>query len=215
MGKVVMFGGEKGGAGKSTTATNIATYLAHEGFDVMLLDADKQCTSSKWITRRNRAKHLPVIHNVQKLLDIYDTTMDLANRYDWVIVDAGGRDSKELRTGLAAADLLYSPLRASQADVETLDVVDELVSMAKALNPVLRCRLLLCMVPATSINTEVREARELFDSFARLPISGCTIADLKAYRDALKLGLGVIELKNTKAKAEVHLLGQELLEILK
>ena len=214
MGKIVMAGGEKGGAGKSTTAVNLAVYLASEGFDVMLLDADKQATASKFITRRNDAGHLPVIHNAQKLGDIYATARDLAKRYDFVVIDAGGRDSKELRTGMVATDLLYVPLRASQADVETLPVVDELVSLARGMNPTLQARILLCMVPETSINTEAMDAKELFEEFPGLPLSDNMIADLKVYRDALKLGKGVVELKNGKAKAQIQLLGQELQELL-
>lgn len=214
MGKIVMAGGEKGGAGKSTTAVNLAVYLACEGFDVMLLDADKQATASKFITRRNEAGILPVVHNTQKLGNIFNTAQDLAKRYDFVVIDAGGRDSQELRTGMVAADLLYVPLRASQADVETLPVVNELVGLSRGMNPTLQARILLCMVPETSINTEARDAKALFEEFPDLPLSDNMVADLKIYRDALRLGQGVVELKNSKAKAQIQLLGQELQELL-
>ncbi len=180
----------------------------------MLLDADKQATSTKWIERRNEAGY-PIIHSAQKLKNIYQTAIDLGTRYDFVIIDAGGRDSEELRTGMVAADLLYVPLRASQADLETLPVVDELISLSRGMNPTLQARALLCMVPATSINTEAKDAKELLEIFPDLPLSGCIISDLKIYRDALKLGKGVIEMKNGNAKTEIQLLGQELQELLK
>ena len=35
---IVLIGGEKGGTGKSTVATNLAVWLAHEGRDVLLLN---------------------------------------------------------------------------------------------------------------------------------------------------------------------------------
>lgn len=214
MGKVVMVGGEKGGAGKSTTAQNLAVYLTLQGFDVLLLDADKQGTSTKFIDRRNEAGY-PIVHSTQKFKNIYKAAMDLATRYDFVVIDAGGRDSEELRTGLVATDLLYVPMRASQADLETLPVVDELITLARGLNPTLQVRALLCMVPATSVNTEARDAKDLMEMFPDLPLSNCVISDLKIYRDALKLGKSVIELKNGSAKAEIQLLGQELMELLK
>ena len=112
-------------------------------------------------------------------------------------------------------DRLYVPLRASQADLETLPVVDELISLSRGMNPTLQARALLCMVPATSINTEAKDAKELLEIFPDLPLSGCIISDLKIYRDALKLGKGVIEMKNGNAKTEIQLLGQELQELLK
>jgi len=209
MGKIIMIGGEKGGSGKSTTATNLAAYLVMEGHDVMLLDADKQATATKWIARRNEAAYKE-IHSTQKLGDIYRTAVDLSQRYQFVIIDAGGRDSKELRTGMVAADLLYVPLKASQADLETLPTVDELVSLARGMNPNLRARTLLCMAPTNERIREVEDAQELLAEFPELPLSDCIIRERKIYRDALLLGKGVVEMKNSTASAEIGLFGQEV-----
>jgi chromosome partitioning protein len=43
---IVLIGGEKGGTGKTTLATNMAVILAVEGKDVLLLDTDRQGTAS-------------------------------------------------------------------------------------------------------------------------------------------------------------------------
>ena len=215
MGKIVMIGGEKGGAGKTTTALNLATYLTTEGHDVLLIDADKQASATKWIARRNEAGGLATVHSVQKLGDIYKACIDAATRYAYVVIDAGGRDSKELRTGMVAADLLYVPLRASQLDLETLPTVDELASLARSMNTGLIARTLLAMVPTNQLNTEAEAARELFVNFPELPISDCFISDLKVYRDAMPLGKSVIEMKPNKGRAEIQLLGQEITELLK
>ena len=210
MGKIILVGGEKGGSGKSTTATNLAVYLKLEGHDVMLLDADKQATSTKWVGRRNDAGY-PEIHSAQKLGDIYKTAIDLGGRYGFVIIDAGGRDSRELRTGMVAADVLYIPIKASQADLETLPVVDELVSLSRGMNPGLLVRTLLCMAPTNERIKEVEDAQALLVDFPDLPLSGCIIRERKIYRDALLLGKGVVEMKNSDARAEIQLLGQEIL----
>ncbi|MDP2852350.1 MAG: AAA family ATPase, partial [Gallionella sp.] len=42
---ITVFGGEKGGTGKTTLATNIAAMLALKGKDVLLLDTDRQGTA--------------------------------------------------------------------------------------------------------------------------------------------------------------------------
>jgi chromosome partitioning protein len=39
---IVLIGGEKGGAGKSTIACNLAVFLACQEKDILLLDADPQ-----------------------------------------------------------------------------------------------------------------------------------------------------------------------------
>ncbi len=207
---IILVGGEKGGSGKSTTATNLAVYLKLEGHDVMLLDCDKQGTSSKWVSRRDEAGY-PRVHSAQKFGDVSKTVTDLAARYAYVVIDAGGRDSKELRSAMVASDLILIPLKASQADLETLPVVDELVSLAKGMNPRLMARTLLCMTPTNERIREVEGARKLLKDFPDLPLSGCILAERKIYRDALLLGRGVVELKNGEAKAEIQLLGQEVL----
>ena len=39
---IILIGGEKGGTGKTTLATNLATMHALNGKDVLLVDTDKQ-----------------------------------------------------------------------------------------------------------------------------------------------------------------------------
>ena len=56
---IVLIGGEKGGTGKSTIATNLAAYLANRSDDVVLLDADSQATAKRWVERRNNSGRIP------------------------------------------------------------------------------------------------------------------------------------------------------------
>jgi len=45
---ILLVGSQKGGCGKSTTAVNICVQLAKNGRDVVLVDADRQCTAANW-----------------------------------------------------------------------------------------------------------------------------------------------------------------------
>ena len=45
----------------------------------------------------------------------------MAAKYRDIVIDAGGRDSVELRAAMTVADALYIPIQASQFDVWTLD----------------------------------------------------------------------------------------------
>jgi chromosome partitioning protein len=51
---VILFGGEKGGTGKSTTAFNVSIYALLKGKDILFVDADPQLSSSKSIARRKK-----------------------------------------------------------------------------------------------------------------------------------------------------------------
>ena len=63
---IVLFGGEKGGSGKTALATNMAAMLALAGKDVLLLDTDRQGTASFWATVREETDVEPRIACVQK-----------------------------------------------------------------------------------------------------------------------------------------------------
>jgi chromosome partitioning protein len=66
------------------------------------------------------------------------------------------------------------------------------------------------MAPTNELIREVDDAKELLADFPTLPLSGCIIRERKIYRDAMLLGRGVVELKNSQARAEVELLAQEI-----
>ncbi len=213
---IVLVGAEKGGVGKSTIAVNLAVQLAREGADVVLVDADPQATAAKFAERRSDLRqsrsNLAAVHCVQRTGDVSATVRDLSGRYQVVIIDAGGRDSRELRTSLAVANLFLTPIRASQADLETLPTVNELVGLARGLNPALEAFAVLSMAPTNPSIREVADAKELLADFDQLQLANAVIRDRKVFRDALLEGLGVVEMDNSQAKAEVQLLGQEFFD---
>ena len=209
---ILLCGGEKGGCGKSTLATNIAVHLATQGADVVLVDTDSQPTSARFIERRNVENAQPEVHCVQRTGDVSAALRDLSKRYQIVIVDAGGRDSKEFRTAAAVANLLLTPIKASQADLETLPKVNELVGLARGFNPDLQAYAVLCMAPNNPAIKEVGEAQTLLTEFDQLKLAATVIRDRKVYRDALLSGLGVVEMDNAKAKVEIQNLAREFFE---
>lgn len=218
----MLFGGEKGGTGKTNVATNVAACLANMGCDVILVDADPQGSSAKWKSRRdafideNPGIKLGVVHAVRQQQDLVKTLLDLSKRYEHVVIDAGGRDSAELRTALAVADVFYSPLQPSLADIETIAKVNELVGHAKAvLNPNMRAMLLLSRTPTSNFNSEAAEARfALEQMFDQLSVSPLSIGDRITYRKAFTDGLSVTDAvpgrKYGEAAADIQLLVEEI-----
>jgi chromosome partitioning protein len=199
--------------GKSTIATNLAVHLASQGVDVVLLDTDGQATAARFVERRDEADHTPVVPCVQRTGEVASTLRDLARRYQVVLVDAGGRDSREMRSAMAVANLLLVPTRASQADLETLPKVNELIGLARGLNPELKAVAVLSMAPSNPVIREVEHAKELLVEFDQLELADTIIRDRKVYRDALLAGKGVTELDNSQARAEIQLLAQEFFDL--
>lgn len=197
---IVLIGSQKGGCGKSTIATNLASVAAQNGRDVVLIDSDSQSTSATWASDREETSKPPV-PCVQKIGNITATAKELATKYDLVIIDSGGRDSQELRTGLLAADLLIAPFKPSQADLDTIFQLSDVIGQAKDFNANLDAVAVITMSPTHPANTEIQEARDYLSE--HITVLDTLIYDRKAYRDALSMGMGVIEHTDPKAKTEI------------
>jgi chromosome partitioning protein len=208
---IILIGSQKGGCGKSTTAVNVCAELAGQGHDVVLVDADRQCTSANWAMDRAENPALAKVHCVQKYENIRETLLDLNQRYGFVVVDAAGRDSRELRTGMTAAHILVVPFRPSQPDLDTLPKMQEIIVQAKDLNPGLQVYGLLTMAPTNPSIREESDARECLGDYPVIRLLTTIIHDRKCYRDAMSDGLGVVEMDNGKAKEEIKQLVAEIL----
>ena len=211
---ITVFGGEKGGTGKTTLATNIAAMLALKGRDVLLLDTDKQGTASFWATIREEENIEPRVACVQKFgKGLPAQVRDLAERYDEIIIDAGGRDSMELRYALGVANRAYIPVQPFQFDIWTIRQMDTLVEMAKGLNEELTAFIVLNRVATNPAIREDRETREFItqEDFQHLTLAESMIRDRIAFRKAARDGLAVSEFgQDSKAVNEMNQLYEEI-----
>jgi chromosome partitioning protein len=202
---IVLIGGEKGGTGKTTLATNMAAMLALQGKDVLLLDTDRQGTASFWATVREETEIEARIACVQKFgKGLASEVRDLAGRYDEIVIDAGRRDSMELRYSLGVCDRAYIPVQPFQFDIWTLRQMDELVEIALGLNENLQAFIVLNRV---STNPAVREDQETLDffreeGFEHLGLIDSVLRDRIAFRQSARDGLSVVEWKQDKKAAE-------------
>lgn len=199
---IILIGGEKGGTGKTTIATNLAAMRALAGRDVLLIDTDPQGSANYWAQSRDEENIAPRVACVQKFgKGLPAEVKDLAHRYQDIIIDAGGRDSVELRSALVVTQKAYIPIQPSQFDIWTLNQMDELVEAAKAFNANVQASVI---ISRSSTNPSVHESDDtgkLLDDFSNLDLADVTIRDRIAYRKAAKDGLAVTELKPKDAKA--------------
>ncbi|WP_457572929.1 AAA family ATPase [Desulfolithobacter sp.] len=211
---VVLFGGEKGGTGKTTLATNMAAMLALQGKDVLLLDTDRQGTASFWAAVREETGVEPRISCVQKFgKGLASQIRDLAGRYDEIIIDAGGRDSMELRYSLGVCDRVYIPVQPFQFDIWTIQQMNELVEMAQSFNENLRAFIVLNRVSTNPAVCEDQEARDFFqeEDYHYLSLADSFLRDRIAFRKSARDGLSVVEWKqDKKAVQEITQLFEEV-----
>ena len=199
---IVLIGGEKGGTGKTTIATNLAALRALTGSDVLLVDTDPQGSASYWTTSRAENDIKPRVACIQKFGEgLQQELQDLANRYQDIIVDAGGRDSVELRAAMLVAHKTYVPIQASQFDIWTLSQTNDLIVTAQVFNPNLRAWVVINRGSTNPSVKEIPEAVEIMGDFEHLGLATSVVRDRIAYRKAVRDGLSVVEMKPPDAKA--------------
>ena len=201
--KVITIANSKGGCGKSTIACNLAICAALAGFRTVLVDADPQATSTQFfkIREQNDVKILQILkptllHDVKLLL-----------HYDFVFVDAGGRDSSMLRSALTAATLglLLIPLTPSAADLwATQDTLD-LLRQARSLGAGIPAKAVLNQVNSREIlSTQARDILRQLCANADVKFLDCQIGDRAIFKQAFQSGLSVVEYDPaSKAAAEI------------
>ncbi len=210
---ILLIGGEKGGTGKTTLATNLAAMRILAGRDVLLIDTDPQGSAHYWAQSRDEAKIQPRVPCIQKFgKGLSIEVQDLANRYQDIVIDAGGRDSVELRSALVVAHKAYIPIQPSQFDIWTLDRMNQLVETAQGFNPDLYASVIISRASTHPSVHESEETSALLDDFNCLHLSSVLIRDRINFRKAAREGQCVQELKSkdTKAANEIETLFNEI-----
>ena len=210
---IVLIGGEKGGTGKTTVATNLAALRAAAGYDVLLVDTDRQGTTAAWCQLRQEDPQLAAVACVQLFGNaVQSGVRDLARRYGDIIIDAGGRDALELRSALVVAERLYIPVQPSQYDLWTLEHMHELVVAAQSFNPALLPFVLLTLASTHPFDADTADAKLSLEGLAPLALADTVLYARKAYRRSARLGRAVTELEHSdgKASTELRLLYEEI-----
>lgn len=210
---IILIGGEKGGTGKTTIATNLATMRTKKANNLLLIDTDKQPTASYWCSLREDRQVEPRIASIQKFEKAVRTeTLALKTKYEDIIIDAGGRDSPELRSALLVVEKAIFPLRPSQFDLWTLDRMNTLVQTAQEFNEKLQAFIVINQVSPHPNVKEVEEAKALIQEFAYLTLLKTHLCERIAYRKAAMHGMAVTEYKpqDNKAIEEIVNLYQEV-----
>jgi chromosome partitioning protein len=210
---ILLFGAEKGGVGKSTMAINMAAIRAAQGRDVLLVDTDRQGSSQQWASIRMEEGHMPAIACVSLYgKTLTDQVRAMIGKYDDIVIDAGGRDSVELRAAMMVADVLVTPSMPSQFDIFSLSTMDRLVGEAQAFNTKLQAYILVNGAPTNPAQTDADDMREYLSEMKNYFTLTSTIKARKAYRRCARDGLAATELSaaDEKAAAEMMALAAEV-----
>ena len=210
---IILIGGEKGGTGKTTLVTNLAAKCKLNKKDIIVIDTDKQGSASSWAATRELKEIKPEIPTVQIFGNtVHTQIMDLGKRYDDVIIDAGGRDSVELRSAMTIASKIYIPIQPSQFDIWTLAHMNNLVETARCVNSSIKAFIVINRASTNPSLREIEEANEILKEFDNLELSKNILKDRVSFRKAARTGESIYELAklDEKACSEVNNLFNEV-----
>ncbi|MBS1269533.1 MAG: hypothetical protein MAG794_00484 [Gammaproteobacteria bacterium] len=134
--RIVVFGNEKGGTGKSTTAMHVVALLMERFHRVSVIDLDpRQKTLSRYIENRivysdrhNLGLDIPSVHpnvGVPETVGQLEEAIGFhLENSEFLVIDCPGHDTDLSRAAHAYADTLVTPVNDSFVDVDLLGHVD-------------------------------------------------------------------------------------------
>lgn len=194
---LVVIANQKGGVGKTTLSVNLAVMSAMAGKKTILFDTDKQMSALNWADLRQGSEGAVHIPCYPKYGRIGHDLSAAKNDYEVIIVDAGGKDSTEMRQAITICDKLIVPLRPSQFDIWTTNQMEEMVKdIEEKIEGKINANLVINGCSSNMFVKESQVFKETLKDFAEVfNIMDSEVCDRKIFRDSAMMGLNIFEFK--------------------
>ena len=193
----------KGGCGKTTITTNIASHYAQQGLNVRLFDHDGQGSSLGWLNRRSDTLNTIIGVDASKNADHRLTRswqLRVPPDTDVAVIDTpAGSDITELAALFQQSDSVLIPVLPSPIDIHaTAHFIKELLTTGG-----IRKRKIRLAVIANRVrkNTKMYHALERFLFSLNIPFIS-SLRDTQLYASAVELGIGVQEINSPRSKID-------------
>lgn len=189
----------KGGSGKTTLATNMATWYADDGKQVALADYDPQKSTLDWLEARSDYVGVPAIEG----LDASADSVRAARGTDLFVMDApAGAHGSALTALLRRTDTLLVPVLPSPIDMRAVArFLEELISSGRVSKGQTRIALVENRIRE---NTRIYHVLEDFLSRYQVPVL-THLRESQNYIRAAETGLGIFELAPSTVAQDVVL----------
>ena len=205
---VIAVVGNKGGAGKTTLAVNLAAALSRRASTVVL-DADPQGSALQW---RAFADGRAAVDVLCATAGIEPLVRNAKSRHTHVIIDCPPSvHSPQMLSALRVADLALIPVQPSPVDLWATVHVEDAIARARESNPALDALIVINQLEARTVLS--RLMRDAVTELA-LPVADTAIRRRSVFRTSALDGKSVFDMGQRGADAVAEL-DQLLDEVLK
>lgn len=178
---------QKGGAGKTTIATHLATALQYSGHTVLLVDSDPQGSARDWAAVRE--DHPISVVGIDR--PTIDRDLKSLAPVDFVIIDGAPQASDLAVSAIKAADFILIPVQPSPYDIwATAELVDLVKQRIEITDGRLKASFVVSRaITGSNIGKEVSATLEDYG----LPVMSTKISQRVDYPGTAARGSTVIE----------------------
>lgn len=198
----------KGGCGKTTLATNLASYFALRGPLPALLDCDPQGASMRWLEKRSISR--PPIHGIAAYKNAMNSTrtwrLQVPPESRRLIIDSpAGLEGPGIHDLIYEASNILIPVMPSPIDIRAAArFIAELLLVAQLDRGEVQLGI---VANRTRKNTKSLHQLMRFLTSLKIPIIAI-LRDSQNFVAAVEEGIGVYELPHYKAKRDIHQLAK-------
>ena len=175
---------QKGGAGKTTLALNLAVASELADRSAVVVDLDPQASAAAWADSREAEAPVVVSAQAARLAEVLDTAREHGAAL--TLIDTAPHAEAAALTAARAADLVLVPCRPSILDLRAVSASHDIAKLAGT-----PAAAVLCAIPARgSLATEAQSALEAYDG---LPVAPVRIGHRATFVHAMTAGQGAQE----------------------
>lgn len=205
--KIIACLNEKGGTGKSTLATNIATALHRAGKKVVLLDADPQGTARDWRAASPEGADLPPVLAADRPQLLTSSLAGL--NADFAVIDSPAKAESMSAAIVKVAHVALLVIQPSGADVWASGAAVKLITGKRELGGSIDAAFLVNRASGvTKLSKLIREGD--WNQYEGIEQLEATVGNRAVFANAMTDGLSVFDMNDPKAKAEIESIIEEM-----